>query len=78
MPKVRKIKSEEQIKNNCLIGTIKKYLIINDLKMDDLAKIINKDRSTVYNRQRKPENFTLGELRRIAKILSIPDELQII
>lgn len=79
MPKLRKVKSEEQIKNDCLIGTIKKYLIINDLKMDDLAKIINCNRSTIYNRQKKPEGFTLGELRKISQILHIPkEELQII
>lgn len=45
------------------------------LKKEDLAKIINKDRATIYRRfANKGDNFTVEEAQNIKEALDLTDE----
>lgn len=42
-----------------------------DMSLDDLAKKLQINRSTMYTRMHHPETFRLGELRSISKITGV-------
>lgn len=42
-----------------------------EINLDELAKQIHTNRSTIYKRMNRPETFKLDELRAISKVLGI-------
>lgn len=52
-----------------LRGEIARYLAMKNLKMEELATLARMSRATMYNRCKRPETFTLAELRRLLAII---------
>lgn len=74
MPKLKQ--TETQIICSALVAKIKHQMEDYGVKAEDLARVINGSRTTVYNRFREPEKMPLGDLIRLAKKLHI--KIQII
>ena len=63
---------EEQ---NCVLrGSIKNMMEIRRTTVPEVARKSGMKESTLYAKIRKPETFTLRELRRLYKTLQVPDE----
>lgn len=77
MPKLKQTGLDR--KDAELIATIKKYQIIRNVTRETLCEALNFTAATYYNRLKRPDKFTIGELRRLKRLLSIPDnELMIL
>lgn len=72
MPKLRKTDAEKQ--NAYLLGTISKQMYVLDISRFQIAACMGVKEKTYYNRLKKPENLSLGELRSIIHKLHIPKE----
>ncbi|MDP4153283.1 MAG: hypothetical protein Q8865_07600 [Bacillota bacterium] len=70
----RLAKSDNQKRNDYLLGTMAKQQIIYDLPNQSLSLPMGVSRKTVYNRLNDPDKFTLAELRMLIKKLHIPAE----
>lgn len=67
MPKLKPTEAEAQ--NKLLLANIDYQKRLYDVTVDDLAIAARMSRKTIYNRIRQPENFSLKELRGIARKL---------
>ena len=67
-------RSEARRKDDLFVGTIKKYQHLTEHDVPALAMALGMSRATVYSRLRRPEGFTLRELRLLRKTLGIPSE----
>lgn len=77
MPKVVLCKAvqEREEKKKMLLGVLAKYRQINGLaSWSDVAVQCGFAKSLVYRRIKNPEDFTIGELRKIIQGLKIPME----
>lgn len=71
MPKVKPL-GEYSADNEALVKRIRHGKAEYDLNDTKLSAAVRICRPTFSDRMKKPENFTLGELRRVAKVLHIP------
>ena len=69
MPKLPK--NERDIR---LIAKIEEYQKLYNIQNEKLAGLIGVSLKTLYNRKRKPDHFTILEIRAIAKGCHIPME----
>lgn len=68
---VRNIPEEQ----NCIFrGSIRNQMEIRRISVQELAKKSGMKASTLYAKIRKPDTFTMGELRNIYKALQLPVE----
>jgi len=72
MPKV--ILSEAQRDQEAIEKLIKKYAGAENLTLPKVAKLVGMPATTFYKRINHPETSSLGELRRICRVLKIPEE----
>lgn len=72
MPRIKP--SESQMKDRMSAAIIKKHMILNQKTDNDIAIQVGFTKRTFQNKCKKPETFTLGELRKICSILRIPAE----
>lgn len=72
MPKLQR--SEEQIKQSLLAGTIKKYQEVEQLPVAKLALRTGIPASTLYQKMREPWRFTHADLCRIFRVLHVPSK----
>lgn len=71
MPKVKPL-GEYIADNEALLKKIRHGKAEYDFNDTKLSEAVNISRSTFSDRMKKPENFTLKELRRVSKVLHIP------
>lgn len=71
MPKLKP--STEELESRTVSGVIKKYLTIQDVSENELAKKIGVSLSTIYNWEKNSDPIPVGKLRMICKILKIPN-----
>lgn len=55
----------------CNVLKLKGKIVENGMTLEDFAKAISIDRSTLQRRMDRSENFTVGEVSRIAGVLSL-------
>lgn len=72
MPKLKE--TEEQQKNNLIRAFIAKNMIIYNLSDEQVAIKIRCAKRTFQSKKKRPETFTLGELRRLCIALKLSDE----
>lgn len=72
MPKLKE--SDVQQKDRLTRACIAKNMALYDLDDEAVAVKLRCARRTFQNKQRRPETFTLGELRRLASALHLTDE----
>lgn len=63
-----------QHKNLMIVALIKKYLILRQMDVRELAKRVCMSRSTLYVRLNSPGEFRIDDLRRIASALGFTEE----
>lgn len=61
--------------NKQRIEVLKEELHMAGVTMDTLAAYIGVTRMTIYNRMKRPENFTIGELRAIQELTGMSDNV---
>ena len=61
-------------KADALLVLIRGTMAATDVEHEEVASEAGVGNSTLYNRFKRPEDFTVGELLGIAKILGIPKE----
>ena len=71
MPKVKPL-GEYTADNEALVKKIRHGKAEHNLNDTKLSEAVNICRSTFSDRMKKPETFTLKELRRVSKVLHIP------
>ncbi len=77
MPKVVLCKAlqEREEKKKMLLGVLAKYRQINDFaSWTEVAAHCGLSRNILYRRINEPEDFTIGELRKVIQGLKIPVE----
>lgn len=67
---MQKLKREVQFKN--IIGVIYYYAGTLGMTKDEVFREALISKGTMYNRIKAPQQFTLSELLRLAKVLNIP------
>lgn len=60
--------------NNAVAAAVRYGMIVNNVSPKQMADAMRKDLSTFYNRMKRPETFTLDELRRASAKIHIPLE----
>ena len=63
-----------QHKNLMIVALIKKYLILRQMDVRELAERVRMSRSTLYVRLNSPGEFRIDDLRRIASALGVTEE----
>lgn len=53
------------------LNELKAEIVRNDLTLEELAKLTNMTRSTLWRRFNDPDGFTLGEITKITKTLKL-------
>lgn len=71
MPKVKPL-GEYIADNEAIVKKIRHGKVEYNLNDTKLSVAVNISRSTFSDRMKKPETFTLKELRRVSKVLHIP------
>lgn len=72
MPKLKE--SSEQQKNRVLRALILKNMELHDITSDQIALKLCFTKRTLLNKMKRPETFTLGELRKLCLILKFSNE----
>lgn len=75
MPKLKE--TDEQQKDNVTRAHLAYYQELYKLSDEDIAIKMHCTRQTYQNKKKRPNTFTLGELRRLCKILKITDEAKV-
>lgn len=76
MPKLKQ--SESAMNRTIFNATIAQKLILCGINKPELAKKMQMSRSTLYEKLRDPDRFTIGEVKRMAKALNFSDDERII
>lgn len=63
-----------QTKGNALKAKVKEKLCLYGITAEELAAAMQMSRCTYYNKLREPSKFTVGEIQKMRKKLSITDE----
>lgn len=71
MPKVKISKTEER--NRIARSIISKYMELNAVNDEQLSNRLPFTRRTLQNKRRRPETFTVFELRALCDALKIPE-----
>ncbi len=69
MPRLSK--TQEEKRNLALAGEISRLLVINERRKTDLSNYLCMTFPTYRRKIKNPEEFTLGDLRRIAKFFNV-------
>lgn len=72
MPRVKISKTEER--NRVARSVISKYMELNAMNDEQLSARLPFTRKTLQNKRKRPETFTVLELRALCDALKIPDE----
>lgn len=72
MPRIRE--SESQLKDNITRASIKRGMELTKKSQYEIAMQIGFTKRTFQNKCKRPETFTLGELRKLCSILKISGE----
>lgn len=72
MPKLKR--NEIDLQNAEFVATIAKYLSFYGLDKRELGLKIGLSQTSVYNKIREPQKFTLEETRKIFKVLHFTNE----
>lgn len=72
MPKLKISKTEER--NRIARSVISKYMELNAVNDEQLSKKLPFTRKTLQNKRKRPETFTVLELRALCDTLKIPEE----
>lgn len=72
MPKLKE--SEEQMKNNMARACIAKNMTLYNLSDEQIAIKLRCTKRTFQNKKKRPETFTLGELRKLCTVIKLSDE----
>lgn len=72
MPKLRE--SESQQKDRLTRALIAKNMALYDLNDEEVAIKLRCVKRTFQNKKKRPETFTLGELRKLAVVLKLTKE----
>ena len=72
MPKLKV--TEEQQKNNVTRAYIAKNMELYGLTDDQVAVKLRCTKRTFQNKKKRPETFTLGELRKLCTVIKLNDE----
>ncbi len=59
---------------NALKAKVKEKLCYYEIAPEELAAALRMSRGTYYNKLREPSKFTVGEIQKMRKKLSITDE----
>lgn len=59
-----------------LRGEIARFLAAKSLKMEELATLVHMTRATLYNRYKRPETFSLTELRWLLAVIAPEREVE--
>ena len=71
MPKLRE--SAEKTKITQFKAAISKALILQSMSKDELAQALHMSRSSLWSKLNHPDEFRLGELKRLFSLLDIDD-----
>lgn len=72
MPKLKE--SEEEQKNNITRAYIAKNMTLYNLSDDQVAIKLRCTKRTFQNKKKRPDTFTLGELRKLCIVIKLSDE----
>jgi hypothetical protein len=72
MPKLKE--SEEEQKNNIARAYIAKNMALYNLSDEQIAVKLRCTKRTFQNKKKRPETFTLGELRKLCTVIKLSDE----
>lgn len=72
MPKLKE--SEEEQKNNITRAYIAKNMALYNLSDDQIATKLRCTKRTFQNKKKRPETFTLGELRKLCIVMKLSAE----
>lgn len=72
MPKIKE--SEEQQKNNITRAYIAKNMALYNLTDEEIAIKLRCTKRTFQNKKKRPETFTLGELRKLCTVIKLSNE----
>lgn len=72
MPKLKE--SEEEQKNNIARAYIAKNMALYNLTDEQIAVKLRCTKRTFQNKKKRPETFTLGELRKLCIVIKLSEE----
>lgn len=72
MPKLKA--SEEEQKNNTTRAYIAKNMELYNLTDEEIAIKLRCTKRTFQNKKKRPETFTLGELRKLCTVIKLSNE----
>lgn len=72
MPKLKE--SEEELKNRITRAYIAKNMALYNLSDEQIAIKLMCTKRTFQNKKKRPETFTLGELRKLCIVIKLTDE----
>lgn len=72
MPRIKE--SEDQLKDNITRASIKRGMELTKKSQCEIAARVGFTKRTFQNKCKRPETFTLGEFRKVCKILKISGE----
>lgn len=72
MPKLKE--SDEEQKNRLTRAYIAKNMKLYDLSDEQIAVKLRCTKRTFQNKKKRPETFTLGELRKLCIVIKLTDE----
>lgn len=72
MPKLKE--SDEEQKNRLTRAYIAKNMELYDLSDEQIAVKLRCTKRTFQNKKKRPETFTLGELRKLCIVIKLTDE----
>lgn len=72
MPKVKISQTEER--NRVARSIISKYMELNNVNNEQLSARLPFTKRTLQNKRRRPETFTVFELRALCDALKVPEE----
>ncbi len=72
MPKLKE--SDEQIKDRFTRAFIAKNMALYNLSEEQIATKLRCTKRTFQNKRKRPETFTLAELRKLGAVIKLSDE----
>lgn len=76
MPKLKE--TQEQLKDNITRAYIAKNMALYNLTDEEVAIKLRCTKRTFQNKKKRPETFTLGELRRLCSVLKLSEEEKVL
>lgn len=75
MPKLRPTQAE--VSARTINAVIESHLILQGISKDKLAKLLGMSLTCLYKRINEPDGWKRGELRRLCRMLKIPEADQV-